>query len=82
MSLPFVAVRHAVAAARPKGEGPGFDTANVTNIVDPAGLASDERRGLVLIKLFMDEISFNAQGDEITLVKRRDGKTPASTGIT
>jgi CheY-like chemotaxis protein len=55
-----------------RDQGPGFDTRSVPNITaDPSHLAHSERRGLVLIKLFMDEIRFNEQGNEITLVKYR-----------
>jgi CheY-like chemotaxis protein len=61
-----------------RDQGPGFDTASLINITDPARLASNERRGLVLIKLFMDEVSFNAQGNEITLVKQRRAESTSA----
>ena len=60
-----------------RDEGPGFDTRKVPNVMDdPSHLANIERRGLVLIKLFMDEIHFNDQGNEITLVKYRRAGVP------
>lgn len=59
-----------------RDQGKGFDTHTVPNVAqDPGRVASSERRGLVLIQLFMDEIRFNEAGNEITLVKRR--QTPA-----
>lgn len=60
-----------------RDQGPGFDTRSVLNVAgDPGRLASSERRGLVLIQLFMDEVRFNEQGTEITLIKRR--RAPAN----
>lgn len=55
-----------------RDEGPGFDTRQVTP--DPVGsacLTDSNHRGLTLIHAFMDEVRFNAQGNEITLIKRR-----------
>lgn len=40
---------------------------------DPSHLTSGEGRGLVLVKMFMDEVSFNPAGNEITMVKRPQG---------
>ncbi len=50
-------------------QGAGFDVANVVpreGVVDQEG-----RRGLVLIRSFMDEIRFNDRGNELTMIKRR-----------
>src|SRR4029453_15800228 len=38
----------------------------------PGSLDPEVGRGLVLIRAFMDEVTFNATGNEITLVKRRE----------
>lgn len=52
-----------------RDEGPGFDT---SKLPDPtANLESVSGRGLCLIRTFMDQVSFNAVGNEITLLKRR-----------
>jgi CheY-like chemotaxis protein len=54
-----------------RDEGPGFDVASLPNVLaDPSYLAEGEGRGLVLIRMFMDDISFNPAGNEISLVKR------------
>jgi hypothetical protein len=50
---------------------------NITD--DPSRLASNERRGLVLIKLFMDEVRFNERGNEITLVKHGQSSAARSS---
>jgi hypothetical protein len=40
----------------------------------PGMLSTHERRGLVLIRAFMDDIAFNDKGNEITLVKRKGAR--------
>jgi len=55
-------------------EGPGFDPASLPDPTDPANLEKASGRGLLLIRSFMDEVTFNATGNEITLVKRHSAK--------
>jgi anti-sigma regulatory factor (Ser/Thr protein kinase) len=54
-----------------RDEGRGFDPATLPDPLDPAQLETTTGRGLLLIRTFMDEVSFNATGNEITIVKRR-----------
>jgi CheY-like chemotaxis protein len=54
-----------------KDEGPGFDCSNLPDPTDPANLERVSGRGLLLIRTFMDEVSFNEKGNEITMIKRR-----------
>ncbi|NUQ61285.1 MAG: response regulator [Pirellulales bacterium] len=54
-----------------RDEGPGFDTSNVPDASQPGGLEASGHRGLSLIRSFMDEVSFNEKGNEITMIKRR-----------
>ncbi len=59
-----------------RDEGPGF---NPERLPDPFSSESLERpsgRGLTLIRAFTDEVSFNDQGNEITLLVRRPSATP------
>jgi CheY-like chemotaxis protein len=51
-------------------EGPGFDTSILDRPVDPEDLMRVGGRGMLLIRTFMDEVSHNAKGNRITLVKR------------
>lgn len=51
-------------------EGPGFDPSRLPDPTDPAQLERVHGRGLLLIRTFMDEVSHNEQGNEITMVKR------------
>jgi CheY-like chemotaxis protein/anti-sigma regulatory factor (Ser/Thr protein kinase) len=64
-----------------RDEGPGFDFYLVPDPTDPANLERPGGRGLLLIQNFMDEMHHNQEGNEITLVKRRDTSVaPASGG--
>lgn len=53
-------------------EGPGFDPATLPDPTDPANLERVCGRGLLLIRTFMDEVSHNETGNQITMVKRRE----------
>jgi CheY-like chemotaxis protein len=52
-------------------EGPGFDTALFDRPVQPEDLTRIGGRGLLLIRTFMDQVTFNATGNQITMVKFR-----------
>lgn len=51
--------------------GPGFDTSAIKATSDPASFREGAGRGLVLIQSFMDEVTFDHQGRELTMVKQR-----------
>jgi CheY-like chemotaxis protein len=55
-----------------RDEGPGFDTARVPLRGDPESLAQGSGRGLLLMRTFMDEVLFNDQGNQVTMIKRRE----------
>lgn len=55
-----------------RDDGPGFDPRQLPDPLDSANLAKCSGRGLLLIHCFLDEVSHNASGNEITLVKRRE----------
>jgi CheY-like chemotaxis protein len=52
-------------------DGPGFDTALFDRPVQPEDLTRIGGRGLLLIRTFMDQVTFNASGNQITMVKFR-----------
>ncbi len=58
-----------------RDQGPGFDIAQVPESGDPAAFKNASRRGLVLIKTFMDEVKFDAKGNEVRMVKFFNGRT-------
>ena len=53
-----------------RDEGSGFDRSKVPDPTDPINLERASGRGLLLMQTFTDEIRFNDQGNEVTLVKR------------
>ncbi len=57
-----------------RDEGAGFDVSSLPDPTDPANLEKPSGRGLLLIRCFMDEVTYNATGNEITLVKNRSSK--------
>lgn len=54
-----------------RDEGPGFNPKDLPDPTDPANLEKPSGRGILLMRSFMDEIHFNEQGNQVTLVKRR-----------
>jgi len=54
-----------------RDEGLGFDPIKLPDPTDPANLQKCSGRGLLLIRTFMEEVSFNETGNEITMIKRR-----------
>jgi CheY-like chemotaxis protein len=57
-----------------RDEGPGFDPASVPGIDGHGAPELDRGRGLSLMRTFMDQVVFNAAGNEVTMRKRRDRK--------
>lgn len=62
---------HSEAVFAIRDEGPGFDPSLLPSPTDPANLGRVSGRGLLLIRTFMDEVTFSDTGNQITLVKRR-----------
>lgn len=52
-----------------RDEGPGFDHQKVSDPTQAENLDRVGGRGLLLIHSFMDEVSYNDRGNEVTLVK-------------
>jgi CheY-like chemotaxis protein/anti-sigma regulatory factor (Ser/Thr protein kinase) len=53
-----------------RDEGPGFDHQKLLSTSVLNGHEAASNRGLALMRTILDEISFNASGNEVTLVKR------------
>jgi anti-sigma regulatory factor (Ser/Thr protein kinase) len=56
-----------------RDQGAGFVHNRLPVRGDPASLERGDGRGLVLMHNFMDTVTFNEAGNEVTLVKRRTG---------
>ncbi|NIP87033.1 MAG: response regulator [Planctomycetales bacterium] len=52
-----------------RDEGPGFDVSRFHQLTELAGPERETDRGLLLMKNLMDEVMFNEQGNEVTLIK-------------
>ena len=52
-----------------RDEGPGFDVDSVPDPTNFENLSKPSGRGLLLIRLFMDDVQHNTKGNQITLVK-------------
>ncbi|PYV91797.1 MAG: hypothetical protein DMG05_06270 [Acidobacteria bacterium] len=54
-----------------RDEGTGFDVASLPDSTDPANISKVSGRGVLLIRTFMDEVTYNRTGNEITMTKKR-----------
>lgn len=54
-----------------RDEGPGFDPGAIPTVVDRADLERYSGRGILLMRAFLDEVLFDDDGRQVTLVKRR-----------
>jgi CheY-like chemotaxis protein/anti-sigma regulatory factor (Ser/Thr protein kinase) len=61
-----------------RDQGPGFDPSKLPDPTDPENLEKVSGRGLLLMRTFMDEVTFNPSGNEVTMLKRcpEAGKDP------
>ena len=55
-----------------RDEGPGFDISQVPDRGHPDVLEREGGHGLLLMQTFMDEVTFNRLGNEVTMIKRRE----------
>jgi len=60
-----------------RDEGPGFDPSKLPDPTDPENLLKASGRGILLIRTFMDEVTHSANGNQITMVKRRRDRKSA-----
>jgi serine/threonine-protein kinase RsbW len=55
-------------------EGPGFNPADVPDPTDPDNIERPCGRGLLLIRGFMNEVTYHGRGNIVTMFKLRNGK--------
>jgi CheY-like chemotaxis protein len=55
-----------------RDEGAGFEVAALPDHKDPAALEKSEHRGLFLVRTFMDQVTHNEKGNQVTMVRHRD----------
>lgn len=56
---------------RVRDEGPGFDPGKVPDPTSPSRVCLPCGRGIMLMKAYLDEVTFSEQGNEVQLVKER-----------
>lgn len=54
-----------------RDEGPGFNPWNLRDCTESENLERCSGRGLHLMRMYMDDVQFNATGNEVVLVKHR-----------
>jgi CheY-like chemotaxis protein/anti-sigma regulatory factor (Ser/Thr protein kinase) len=54
-----------------RDEGPGFDPESLPDPTDPENLLKPSGRGIMLMRTFMDDVTFNERGNEVTLIRHR-----------
>ncbi|MDP7269286.1 MAG: ATP-binding protein, partial [Pirellulales bacterium] len=52
-------------------QGSGFDPTSLPDPTDPENLEKISGRGVLLMRSFMDVVEFNAQGNQVKMIKRR-----------
>ena len=62
-----------------RDEGCGFDPTTIADPLAPENLLKANGRGIFLMRTFMDEVTFNETGNEVTMIKRC---SPAAGGPT
>jgi CheY-like chemotaxis protein len=76
---PYAARRVQIVAQYERGEitytisdeGPGFDPASLPDPTDPENLERVSGRGLMLIRMFMDDVTHASRGNVLVMRKRR-----------
>jgi anti-sigma regulatory factor (Ser/Thr protein kinase)/CheY-like chemotaxis protein len=62
-----------------RDDGPGFDVGSLPDPRDPEYVLRASGRGVLLMRAFMDEVVYNATGNEVTLIKRRSADARATS---
>ena len=65
-----VALQAGRLEAKVTDQGAGFDPTSVPDPTSPENIAKPCGRGLFLMRQLLDEVSYNAQGNQVTLVLR------------
>ncbi|MBX9584989.1 MAG: response regulator [Gemmataceae bacterium] len=66
-----VRVTAAAAAFVVADDGPGFDVSALPDPTDPENLIRPSGRGILFMRMFMDDVRYSPKGNRVTLVKRR-----------
>lgn len=76
-----VVVAGSEITARITDEGDGFDPDDIPDPTTPANIVKTGGRGIFLMRSLLDEVTFNEQGNSVTLVLRLEsGDSPGDVG--
>jgi len=53
-------------------QGKGFDIASLPDPTTPVNIERPSGRGILMMRTFMDEVTYNSTGNRVTLIKNRD----------
>ena len=67
--------------ARVTDQGSGFDPASVPDPTTPENLTKPCGRGLFLMRKLLDEVTYNAQGNQVTLILKLDSSGMLEGGV-
>ncbi|NLX14423.1 MAG: ATP-binding protein [Phycisphaerales bacterium] len=56
---------------RIRDEGPGFDPRRIPDPTQPERIPLPNGRGIMLMRAYLDEVTYNEQGNEIQMVKEK-----------
>ena len=65
-----IRVTHGQGTFVVRDDGPGFDPKKLPDPTDPENIEKVSGRGLLLMRTFMDAVTFNDSGNEVTMIKR------------
>jgi anti-sigma regulatory factor (Ser/Thr protein kinase) len=65
-----------------RDEGPGFDADTVPDPTAEENLSRPYGRGILLIRAFFDDVSYNVKGNSVTMVKRESPPSVPNQGET
>lgn len=55
-------------------EGPGFDPASLPDPTDPENLLKPHGRGIMMMRMFLDDIHWNECGNQVTMIKNSESQ--------
>ena len=74
-------VDHEQAVIVIEDEGKGFNVSKHKDCRDEENMGRASGRGMTLMRAFMDEVSFNDRGNQVTLIKRRPAPVPVPARV-
>ncbi|MEZ6058891.1 MAG: ATP-binding protein [Planctomycetaceae bacterium] len=68
----FAAISPRQASITVEDEGPGFDPNDLPDPTDPENLLKPHGRGILMMRLFLDDVRWNERGNKVTMIKNAE----------